>query len=162
MEQVTEKRCSKCGEVKPLEMFSNSVKGKYGHKSNCKHCDRVRDQERYVENHERLKAASAKWRKENLEKARGYAAKWRKENRERVNAYAAKWDAKNPEKVKAMSANWRKKGRDVLSDSYVSNSLGIALKNCPQQLIELKREQLMLHRVTKQLITTIKESQNAK
>lgn len=35
---VTEKPCTRCGEVKPLEAFSPLEKGKYGRCAHCKAC----------------------------------------------------------------------------------------------------------------------------
>ncbi len=34
----SEKRCTKCGEMKPLDQFFRDKKGKYGRKSVCKAC----------------------------------------------------------------------------------------------------------------------------
>lgn len=45
------------------------------------------------------------------------------------------------------------------SDRYVASSLKIPLADCPSELIALKREQLQLHRLAKQLNQVIKDAQ---
>ena len=46
-----------------------------------------------------------------------------------------------------------------ISNSYVSKLIGISLFNNTKDLIELKREQLQLRRLTKQLNQVIKDAQ---
>ena len=42
------RRCTKCGEIKPLDEFSKAPKGKYGRKASCKECDAARVKAAYV------------------------------------------------------------------------------------------------------------------
>jgi len=64
----------------------------------------------------------------------------------------AKWYADNPEKVLV-----RKDKRIIeITDSLVASYLKVSVKECPPELLELKREQLKLHRLTKQLKKEIK------
>lgn len=44
------KKCFKCQLEKPLEEFSDQVRGKYGKKSYCKECDRAHNKELYNKN----------------------------------------------------------------------------------------------------------------
>ena len=82
-----QKRCTKCGEEKPLEMFSKNKKGKYGGSSRCKECDKEYRQE----NIKKAKEYQQKYYNENkeifLEKANAY----RKENKDKINEYGKKY-----------------------------------------------------------------------
>lgn len=49
MAPVTAQACSKCGEVKLLEMFSLHREGKHGRSKHCKVCKAKRGRERYAE-----------------------------------------------------------------------------------------------------------------
>lgn len=122
------KKCTKCGEVKALSEFALSKSGAGGRHSQCKKC-------RYA-----------------------YMIKWRKNNPDLHLASVAKYGKKFPERV----ANYRKKSQAKsilnLEPSYVAVLLGISLSELTDELLELKREQLKIHRAVKQLN---KEIQNA-
>jgi hypothetical protein len=51
--------------------------------------------------------------------------------------------------------HWARESIKGLSDSYIKQVLGD--RNLPREIIEMKREQLLIHRATKQLLQTIKE-----
>jgi len=119
------KTCKKCGESKGLDAFS-------GARSECKAC---------------AAKCLAKWRAENPEKERASAAKYRAENPEKVRARVAKYRAENPEKVRAIKA----KCRASLTDGYIADLLDLPAKKVPPQLIELKREQILLQRLAKEM-----------
>lgn len=55
LSEVTEKRCSSCSVMKPLDDFHRSSHGKYGRVSWCKDCSRT-----YTKTHRRSKTAVAK------------------------------------------------------------------------------------------------------
>ena len=75
------------------------------------------------------------------------------ENLEKFRAREAKMRAENPEKVLSTAA----KSRQNLTPSYIANVMHISVNACPPELLELKRHQLEMHRLTKQLT---KEIQN--
>jgi len=119
------KTCKKCGESKGLDAFS-------GARSECKAC---------------AAKCLAKWRAENPEKGRASKAKCRAENPEKERARHAKYHAENVEKVRASKA----KCRASLNDGYIAELLRLPAKKAPPQLIELKREQILLHRLAKEM-----------
>lgn len=86
--------------------------------------------------------------------------------------YAAhkQWAAENPEKVSALKGRYaesdRKRNReysrkqvDELTDRYVTSTLRMDQKP-PQPLIDIKREQLSLQRLTKELKQALEELEN--
>ena len=44
---MTEKRCSKCKEIKKVDMFSKNKNALSRYVSSCKECDRIRGREKY-------------------------------------------------------------------------------------------------------------------
>lgn len=73
------KKCNKCGEEKPLDLFAKNRTRKDGHGSECNACIAERARLRRLENPEKQKAYQESHKKENAE----YARKWRKENKDR-------------------------------------------------------------------------------
>lgn len=69
-----------------------------------------------------------------------------------------------PEKIKqsskASSKKYAEKIRDELTDTYVCMCLGIKKNRAAQEIIELKREQLLNYRLTRELTNFIKEKSN--
>lgn len=55
-------------------------------------------------------------------------------NRERENSRLRRWREKNP-----------------LSDGTVASRIGLSIKKCPAEIIELKREQIIVKRLSRQL-----------
>lgn len=49
------------------------------------------------------------------------------------------------------------KDREILPDALVAKHLHMRVADCTPELIELKREQILTRRITKQLTTLIKE-----
>ena len=73
---------------------------------------------------------------------------WRIENPEKFKKDILKWRAKNQERVRKFSRESSLRGTERLTDCYVKLKLGVP--NPPQELIELKRLQLQIHREVKQ------------
>ena len=147
------KTCTKCGETKELSEFYADKSKKDEKRARCKKCDSPCQRNRRIENLEKFRAREAKMRAENPEKFRVRQSKWRAENPEKQKARDAKWRAENPEKVLSTAA----KSRQNLTPSYIANVMHISVNACPPELLELKRHQLEMHRLTKQLT---KEIQN--
>ena len=53
-----------------------------------------------------------------------------------------------------------RKYRENMADSYVASVMRMKVSEVPQHLIELKREQLIYRRCTKQLIEALKEKKD--
>lgn len=66
---------------------------------------------------------------------------------ERRKAYYAANPRRQAERMKAYYAAYVEK----MADAYVASILGVPIAECPPELLELKREQLVLHRITKKL-----------
>lgn len=64
------KRCSKCGELKPLTEFYKAKGCRDGHRPDCKACFAARARAWYQQNREHVIDRVKKWRAENPERAR--------------------------------------------------------------------------------------------
>lgn len=103
----------------------------------------------YAANREKLKTR----REANRDKILTIAKDRYEANREKFNAKSKAWRIANPEKISAIA-----KGRTArLTDGYVASALKSNLTECPPELIEMKREQLLMHRITKQLNESLGE-----
>jgi len=155
------KKCSKCGEVKSLSVFYRRSLSKDGYDCICKICKNIALKKWQSKNHTKLKNIREKWLKNNPVKAKEVERKSREKHREKINAYHRKWSKNNPDKSRDRVKRWRDKNPDKskaiglkrvqnLTNSYVASSLNSNLKDCLLELIELKRVQLKLYRLTHQ------------
>lgn len=116
------KKCSKCKEIKALDLFHRDKNKKDGHTSNCKACakavtlawTRAHPAEhaahgRAYEKRYPKKAVekNARHRRKHPEQHVASVTKWKKANRDKVNANAAKNRKLHPEKVAAKTARYR-------------------------------------------------------
>lgn len=67
---MTEKKCTKCGEVKPLDEFNKKKKHKDGLAYQCKLCSRQALREWKAANPEKVREDRKKWKNANPEKHR--------------------------------------------------------------------------------------------
>lgn len=79
---MTEKECTKCGEVKPLDDYRLQPKGKFGRHSICRLCE-AKHRNRYrAENPEKRREGDRVYREKNREKRLEQSRRYREENRE--------------------------------------------------------------------------------
>lgn len=131
------KTCTKCGVCKPVGEFHVHRGEKDGLQAHCKPCRAAFQTAYYVRNLEKMRARKADWNAKNPEKGRA-------------------WKTENIEKVRTARA--ARETRDVadLADRYVLNKLarGSGLPHSAfndPALIDLKREQLTLQRLAREL-----------
>lgn len=129
------KVCTKCEVEKMLAEFSKHKLGKYGVSSICKVCNRISSRSAYV-----MKNPNAK-----KYKVEGNAKTKAQRQKEYIN--------RHPLSHENLREKWRR-SRKNLSAHYVKSLIGIA--DCPPELVELKREQIRIRRLAKQLKEEIK------
>jgi hypothetical protein len=134
------KKCSKCGEVKGLGEFYRSKTGTHGRHAYCKDCgiaySKTRQPVAYGANRSREIARAVKWQHENADRYKSRLLEWQNRNRARLLA-AKKLDTK--------------RRVDELSDGYVAARIGLRALDAPPELIALKREQLAIKRMAREL-----------
>lgn len=155
------KRCSKCGEVKTLDCFYLSKTGSLGRHAYCKECAAAYAKKRHPE-------VYASTRQTAIERA----VRWQTENKERYRERYAAWYAASPtarekkrdyERLRAAKPSTRSRAqitnlalRERLNDSYiksvmVANGWFSRHAEVPSELIALKREQLAIKRMAREL-----------
>lgn len=133
----------------------------------CEPCGRKHDAQRdlsakkalYTAHPEKKQAIQARYRARHPEKEAARHSKYQKANLERGNAAAKRYYQANREQVLAVSKGRRASNRERISRSYAAETLGLPVAQCTPELIELKREQLTLRRLTLQLVQEL-EKQN--
>jgi len=126
-DQVTTRVCSKCKVDKTFDSFGKDASKKQGIRSQCNICN---------------KEAANAWREANPEKVKAATKAWYEANPEKAKARSKAWREANPERLKAI----RKAYVNRLTDAYVAGLLAINRDQCPQELIELKRINVLITR----------------
>ena len=174
MEPIT-RVCKKCGEEKLLEEFIKVKSCKYGHGHTCKVCANTRFRKHKSKNEQHYKDYFIKYYLNNRDYINKQQREYQNNNKEYINKqqreYQKKYRINNKEYLNKRSKEYRNNNnnrdyinkqqreyRKGLPDSYCSDQLiqrikGIGCKltskDIPQELIELKRVQLQIHRLTK-------------
>lgn len=125
-----EKRCTKCSEVKPIELFNRDGRSKTGYGSWCKACHVAKNRQWQRDNPDKVRARNERWEKKNPEymrrkwhrqwlkkKAGGYSSTpkvraWRERNREHVRDYANTRYHTEPERAKRWAMTWQRKNAE--------------------------------------------------
>jgi len=122
------KRCSKCGEEKPVGMFGKRNNSKDGLNEWCKAC---------------ACESSRKYRKKNLEKVRAanreYRRKIRKENPEKHRAVRREWQEANKDRLAQLRKEKRKNNRfETLLEDSIHRAKQHGYEPCKATIDELK------------------------
>ena len=107
---------------------------------------------KYLAHADYYREKSKEWKKLNADRNLAAIKKWQEDNKDKVREYNRVSDARNPERIQRK----RRHHTDTLTDSYVSAAVGLKVKDCPPGLIELKREQLTIKRLSRQIKQTTK------
>ncbi len=101
------KRCSKCGEVKPLEEFYFQKKrGEY--RTECKACTRIKNDE---------------WKSRTPDYMKNYLKEYHIKNSKKIIERATKWGRDNLERRRNISKTSAKNQRVVLNEAYIRTCL---------------------------------------
>ncbi len=159
-------KCTKCHEIKSHGDFHDSVLKEGWHC--CKECRKKVAKKYYFKNKEKLILSAKNWKTENSERSTEYHKNYNKQHKERIKIYRLEYD-KRPEIIKLKSDQYKKRRlslsdkeknkirtrmRDkaanaakTLSDTYIACTIFRAnTKTIPNELIELKRAELLLKR----------------
>jgi 5-methylcytosine-specific restriction endonuclease McrA len=101
---IVSKKCTKCGEVKPLSEFYKAPRYAGGVKAACKICENAAIKKWEIDHPDRVRARKrkyqAKYRNEHPEKAKGAIDAWYRNNVQKVKDAVRGWVQANPEKRK--------------------------------------------------------------
>ena len=96
-----EKKCTKCGEVKSLDEFSNAKHRKNGKASRCKDCDKIY----YQDDRENKLKKAKEYRNKNKETAKEYYKEYREKNKLKIIEYKKEWRKENRAKINEYCKN---------------------------------------------------------
>lgn len=160
MSDVT-KTCTKCGAEKSLDEFRErrSRRGIVLYRiGGCRVCERDAQKKYRLENLDKCKKALSDWKKKNPSKNAAHSRKSYAKRARKCREANLRWIADNRGHYLAYLRDYGKRSAERLSDSYVARTLRIPVAEAHNHklLIELKREQLRIFRVTKKLKQEIK------
>lgn len=142
------KVCTKCGVEKPLDEFG---KQRGRPLSQCKRC---------------RSAASSEWKKANPQRVAERSRAWEQSRRGQRNAQHRAWRAANKDVYNARrrgdprQTEARRAAVLALTPSYIARALCIPVPSLTPELIELKRQQLLLGRALREAKSLTKESED--
>ncbi len=105
--RVSKKQCSKCKQVKSIDLFYKNKKASDGHHHYCKKCLRISCQETRQRNKSKARKQRKNWKLKNPDKVTAINKKYRDNNREKVRTAQRLWSKNNPEKEREKQAKKR-------------------------------------------------------
>lgn len=119
-DSTTLKRCTKCGETKPLSHYCGDKHKKDGLSSHCRTC-RTANARRYRDEHrEHVREYQRSWESDNSSSVRERRRKRYAENidraRRRAREYMKSWREAHPERAKEPMRKWRGKNRERIKE----------------------------------------------
>lgn len=112
---MTEKACTTCLEVKPLDEFAKRKDRPGGHVARCKSCTREYNKRHYEKNKARISQKRKETRESDLDNRLEQERQYREENADRINENARHRRRQNPEQHAQYSKNYREQNRDALN-----------------------------------------------
>jgi hypothetical protein len=102
---VPQKKCSQCGEVKPLDDFYRDGRTGDGHRADCKTCSK-----------KRAEAYKSRYDAEHPGERVAYMAQWREDNREHYLEQRREYRERKREEIKRQQREWREANREYLRE----------------------------------------------
>lgn len=121
--------------------------------------NREKSREYYAKNREKSLEAMKKYREKTKEKRKEYMAAYRKSHSEAF-ALRMKSDPVFREKRRACQLNVARKAREKITPTYAAKILKLNVSECSEELIEMKRQQLIVARQIRSLNKLLKETEN--
>lgn len=173
------KRCTKCGELKPITAFHKRAEAIDGRQYRCKSCKAAwsrtnnarpeivaRNRTRYYASNESPQEIGRRhdYYLRTKEDALAKGAARYKANPKKARARAAARYAADPASAKAESKQRSARNVAELRPTYIKSRFyirnGLAPSAVPRPLLEAKREQLLLFRLLQELKNVIRSSQS--
>ena len=129
------KQCKRCGRHKALYFFTKAKSCRFGVRATCKKCVNTEEREYYQKHSKAIAKTSKQWQKDHPERTKEIAFK----------SYC---NQKGTEKYRARKRDFWKIQIKNLSTLYIKqvlcSGMDIRRKDITPEMIEAKREQLML------------------
>lgn len=112
---IESKRCSKCGEVKPISEFHIRDRNKGSYVSRCKDCKKHYRKQYYEDNREKENKNSKRYNKEHSEEISTQKKQWYQEHKEDIRAYNKNYYKNNRDNELKRSKERRKNYPEYLA-----------------------------------------------
>lgn len=110
------KRCSKCGEVKPITEFYRDKTSKDGYCYCCKRCKLVYAKKYNKEHKQEVIERNKKYREEHREEITKQSKKYYEENKEKRTKYSREYAKNNKDKIAERKKRYRKENIEKISE----------------------------------------------
>lgn len=134
------KRCTKCGEEKPLGGFYKASRHKDGHRSDCKECRRGGDAIYRQNNREKIRA----WRRKGQEI-------YRREHQAELKMWFRRYRRANKARIRVYERAARIRRAAILHPSYVKDLLCkrtiLGFSDIPDEWVEVKTLSLKINKL---------------
>jgi len=127
-EVVTEKECTKCRELLPINSFSKLKLGTFGIQYACKTCVSLEKRSWPSSNPGYRRDLRKHRTQEQIENERETNRKYRKSKVEEYREYRKRWSTKNPDRVLIMTHNKRARDLGLVADFTYDNFLSLESK----------------------------------
>lgn len=154
MNEQSSKACTKCGAVKLLSEFARCKDCRDGISPICRKCRYQQSNDIRKNNREKYLLSERKYREMNIDKVRAQSAAWYLKNKEREAAKKKEWAKNNKEKRREQD----RAAAERMNSRYTAKALRMRAAEITPELIALKREQLTIHRLARQLKEKANES----
>lgn len=173
LDEVITKVCSKCLTEKNFTEFYKNKSAKSGLKNICIDCNYEKDKKYRFENKEKIADRHKRYMAKNKKKIAEYHKIYKADNKERIAEHNKRYEVKNKEKIAERKKRYAVKNKEKINElnkKYSKNS-ALELKNyyvrslitksnqtlkqapIPQSLINLKREEIKIKRLIKEMTT---------
>ena len=112
------KKCTKCGEEKPLDCFYPKKNGKYGRSSFCKECESTRGKEKYINSKEKISKYGKNHYEENKEKISECHKNNYIKNKEKIRKRHKKYNTENRELISKAGKKYYEKNKDRKKETH--------------------------------------------
>lgn len=127
---MSEKRCTRCGEIKPLDDFRKDSQTRDGHRAYCKECVSRAEQE--YRNRPDIRQKRAEHRQANYGKRRyDYGDRYKGKYKETAVIAIERWHRNNPGAAQAHSAVYR-----AVRDGRLPHASDLACNQCGNQALD--------------------------
>lgn len=127
------KQCKKCEQSKDLSDYSKHSSTRDRLRPECKVCEAIAKNQRYLKNKESHLIKVKEWREANKELSYSYNNKWKKENNEKYKDILKDWEKRNKHKRRSYSAKRRVSQLQAsLNYNVYKDEIEFIYLNCPE------------------------------
>src|SRR4051812_45616129 len=109
---IPDKRCPKCGEPKPRDLFYNHSRSADGLQSRCKACMSSAGHDHYLNNKDKILAKSKQWKARNKERVLANDRQWRKTHPQNRREFERRYRETHPDAVKEKRKRYANKHKE--------------------------------------------------